>query len=237
VLDPSQKTEHIRKYWGDDKLESLLKQAEEAYKNRYLEMYGNNLAPAPRRRTGQSATRKLGILIRELSDDEDDADSSPASPIVPEDLRRAPWQKDFNGYLNSKDQLGNLTITEWWGWNATRYPVWASLARDMLPIMASSVSSERAFSSAGITITKRRNRLKPDIVEALQFLKCLYHHDLLFREEASTQFEVEEFGNPNTEDIVAENDKGWDRMVEDLADDEGYVDSDGEEVFVQEVGL
>ena len=78
-------------------------------------MYGNNSAPAPRRRTGKSATRKLGILIRELSDDEDDADSSPAaSPIVPEDLR-APWQKDFNGYLNSKDQLGNMTIMEWWG--------------------------------------------------------------------------------------------------------------------------
>jgi hypothetical protein len=33
--------------------------------------------------------------------------------------------------------------------------------------MASSVSSKRAFSSAGITICKRRNRLDEDIVEAL----------------------------------------------------------------------
>jgi hypothetical protein len=48
--------------------------------------------------------------------------------------------------------------------------------------MASSVSSERAFSSAGITISKRRNRLKGDIVEALQCLKCLYHNELIFRE-------------------------------------------------------
>jgi hypothetical protein len=48
--------------------------------------------------------------------------------------------------------------------------------------MASSVSSERAFSSAGITLSKRRNRLQPDIVEALQFLKCLFYHDLIFRE-------------------------------------------------------
>jgi hypothetical protein len=104
----------------------------------------------------------------------------------------------------------------------------------MLPIMASSVSSERAFSSAGITITKRRNRLKPDIVEALQFLKCLYHHNLLFREEANTQLEVEESDHPDTEDTLAEN-EGWDRIVEDLADDEGFIDHDGEEVFVQEV--
>jgi hypothetical protein len=51
--------------------------------------------------------------------------------------------------------------------NAHRYPVGASLARDFLAVMSSSVSSERAFSSAGITISKRRNRLKPDIVEAL----------------------------------------------------------------------
>ncbi len=46
--------------------------------------------------------------------------------------------------------------------------------------MASSVSSERAFSSAGITISKRRNRLKGDIVEALQFLKCLVRKDLVY---------------------------------------------------------
>ena len=105
----------------------------------------------------------------------------------------------------------------------------------MLPIMASSVSSERAFSSTGITITKRRNRLKPDIVEALQFLKCLYHHDLLFREEASTQFEMEESDQPRA---VAENVgdlEGWDRIVEDLDDDEGFMDHDGEEIFIQEV--
>jgi len=47
--------------------------------------------------------------------------------------------------------------------------------------MASSVSSERAFSSAGITISKRRNRLKGDIVEALECIKCLLHHNLIFR--------------------------------------------------------
>lgn len=43
--------------------------------------------------------------------------------------------------------------------------------------MASSVSSERIFSSAGITISKRRNRLKPDIVEATQMLKSLTKND------------------------------------------------------------
>lgn len=47
--------------------------------------------------------------------------------------------------------------------------------------MASSVSSERAFSSAGITVSKHRNRLKGDIVEALQCLKCMIRRNLIFR--------------------------------------------------------
>ena len=53
--------------------------------------------------------------------------------------------------------------------------------------MASSVSSERAFSAAGITISKRRNRLGGKLVEALQFLKCMYERNLIFRDEAYTE--------------------------------------------------
>ena len=50
--------------------------------------------------------------------------------------------------------------------------------------MASSVSSERAFSQAGITISDRRSRLKADVVEALQFMKCDLRNDLLFKAPA-----------------------------------------------------
>src|SRR5258708_11831166 len=68
-------------------------------------------------------------------------------------------------------------------YNSQRYhPMWGSLTRDYLAIMSSSVSSERAFSQGGITISKRRSRLKGDIVEALQCIKCAIRHDLLFRE-------------------------------------------------------
>ena len=85
------------------------------YKKRYFEMYGNNSAPAPLRQTGKSAMRKVGVLIRELSDDEDeDGVESSTSHVAANDLC-APWRKDFDGYLNSKDQLGNMSIVEWWG--------------------------------------------------------------------------------------------------------------------------
>jgi hAT family C-terminal dimerisation region len=88
--------------------------------------------------------------------------------------------------------------------------------------MASSVSSERAFSAAGITITKRRNRLKHDIVEALQFLKCVIRQELLFREPAPSSLdemvfeEVEEAdGDSEWEDVV---EPGWDLSLD--VDDE-----------------
>ncbi|KIK82271.1 hypothetical protein PAXRUDRAFT_99751, partial [Paxillus rubicundulus Ve08.2h10] len=54
--------------------------------------------------------------------------------------------------------------------NAQQYPVWASLSRDHLSIMATSISSEHAFSAAALTITKQCNCLKGDIVEAIQVL-------------------------------------------------------------------
>ena len=69
--------------------------------------------------------------------------------------------------------------------------MWGSLARDYLSIMASSVSSEHAFLSAGITLSKRRNRLQADIVKALQFLKCSFNSNLIFH-EVSTLAEEEE---------------------------------------------
>ena len=132
-------------------------------------------------------------LVRDLSDDEDtprlpsgaqSATPSPAEPV------RKPHVVEFERYLHTVEHVrdGQSTI-RWWGVsamfpffpistvtyhthmpqeNAERYPVWASLARDYLAVMPTSVSSERAFSQGGITISDRRTRLKADVVEALQ---------------------------------------------------------------------
>jgi hypothetical protein len=45
---------------------------------------------------------------------------------------------------------------------------------DYLPVQASSVPCERAFSSGAETDTPRRNRLSPLLMEALQMLKFAY---------------------------------------------------------------
>ncbi|GBE78345.1 hypothetical protein SCP_0112300 [Sparassis crispa] len=135
-------------------------------------MYGSALSSISASRGTKKLSQKLSKLMRELSDDEDDTIPSPSAAATSSTQESSgdpnkPWLADFHGYLNSRDHLGDNTIVQWWGLNATRYPVWASLARDYLSIMASSVLSECAFSSAGITISKRHNRLNADIVEAL----------------------------------------------------------------------
>ena len=86
--------------------------------------------------------------------------------------------------------------------------------------MASSVSSERAFSSAGITISKQRNRLKADIVEALECLKCMFNHRLLFHEvvaidDLEQELEEEATDCPmDFDEVVAEADGfSWDQLL------------------------
>ena len=48
--------------------------------------------------------------------------------------------------------------------------------------MASFVSSNWAFSSAGVTLRKRRNHLKSEIVDALKCMKAIHINSLLLRE-------------------------------------------------------
>ena len=85
--------------------------------------------------------------------------------------------------------------------------------------MASLVSSKCAFSSAGITLSKHCNALKGDIVEALQFLKCLIRQDLVFRANPSTYFDSdldEEEVLTQGGDLVpdAEQSSSWDLWLE-----------------------
>ena len=96
--------------------------------------------------------------------------------------------------------------------------------------MASSVSSESAFSAAGITISKHRNRLEGDIIEALQCLKSFIHQDLIFREVISATQEEEDLDladedpanhEANASDVL-HNGEDWsrDNLVEGLEDEE-----------------
>ncbi|PPR07905.1 hypothetical protein CVT24_002800 [Panaeolus cyanescens] len=189
VLDPRKKFAHFERNWGTD----LVNDVKSTVQTKFIEQY-NKLRSPP---SAASSSSQVSITrdqrnradnkarhgarrakIASLSDDEDELEPSSSLPYNPLE----PWCSEWDAYLNTHEVVPQtMGIVQWWGLNASRYPTFASLARDYLAIMAASVSSERAFSSAGITISKRRNRLKGDVVEAIECLKCIFHHDLLFR--------------------------------------------------------
>jgi hAT family C-terminal dimerisation region len=94
--------------------------------------------------------------------------------------------------------------------------------------MASSVASERAFSSAGITISKRRNRLDGDIVEALQCLKSLKSHDLMSRvfpsvadeEVLLDEADSQAINQEGTTHEIVDAEWSFEGVVEDAGDDD-----------------
>lgn len=80
-----------------------------------------------------------------------------------------------DGTVDSK----GLDMMRFWRHHSRKYPTLYRIALDVLPAQASAVPCERAFSSSKETLTKRRNRLSPALVEALQHLKFLVRQQRL----------------------------------------------------------
>ena len=59
----------------------------------------------------------------------------------------------------------------WWKMNMSRFQLLGGLAQMYLTVPATSVSSERVFSTAGDFVTAQRANLKPKQVDQLTFLK------------------------------------------------------------------
>ena len=86
-------------------------------------------------------------------------------------LTITPFQKasiEINRY--NGEVVTELNPLCWWKENLHKYPLLSRLARKYLCIPATSVPTERAFSSAGNIVNAKRSCLQPDSVEMLVFL-------------------------------------------------------------------
>ncbi|KIK47782.1 hypothetical protein CY34DRAFT_8650 [Suillus luteus UH-Slu-Lm8-n1] len=215
------KMSYFKKHWPEYLHDDVLSTAETVFKARYIEL--NQVTSSMSQHTTKpSRTGSLKKLIREvLSDSEDDSSTNPVPTSIGDPTRL--WRAEFLAYLETVEAAppSGMSTIQWWGINAQRYPIWASLARDYLAIMSSSVFSEWAFSQGGITITKQRNRLKADIIEALQCVKCALRQDLLFQEPApSSLVELEHLDNDDEE---VEVDILWPTVQRDVSKDISMV--------------
>ncbi|KAK3211898.1 hypothetical protein Dsin_016604 [Dipteronia sinensis] len=69
--------------------------------------------------------------------------------------------------FNADENTENFDLLLWWKTCSYMYPVLSHLARDILVIPVSTVSSEQAFSTSGQIIEPRRSCLTPEMVEVL----------------------------------------------------------------------
>ena len=80
-------------------------------------------------------------------------------------------EDQFEEYRASKCKISNKTNpVKWWLGNGSNFPSVARLAGRYLCIPATSVPSERVFSSAGNIVNSKRSSLKPENVNMLVFL-------------------------------------------------------------------
>ena len=77
---------------------------------------------------------------------------------------------ELEEFLLEKSVPRNSDVMAWWSMNECRFPKLAKLAKIYFGIPATSASSERLFSKAGIITAKHRNCLKAKNVEAIVFL-------------------------------------------------------------------
>jgi hypothetical protein len=67
----------------------------------------------------------------------------------------------------------------WWQAQQGEFPILCQVARDYLCIQATSVSSEQAFSIAGLTISPLRNRLEDETARITLCLKSWLHENII----------------------------------------------------------
>lgn len=82
--------------------------------------------------------------------------------------------EEVNCYIDRiRTPQANRTVDpfQWWRDHENNFPILFKVSQKYLGIPATSVPSERLFSDAGKQVTSERNRLKPETVNELLFVK------------------------------------------------------------------
>ena len=84
-------------------------------------------------------------------------------------------ESEITSYINSSINYNmSSSVIQFWDQNNSCYPKLSILAKRLLSIPATNLSSERNFSVAGHTLTDQRSNLKPITVNHLLFIRSNY---------------------------------------------------------------
>lgn len=129
----------------------------------------SSLPVSPKPNTPKSTRRYFARLRQGISQIASTNEIHPSSTMGSSELDRylaLPVDEDIDPLL-------------WWQAHSSEFPILSDMARDYLTIQATSVASEQAFSVAGNTITKTRNRLFPETARASLCVKSWLSNNLV----------------------------------------------------------
>ena len=90
---------------------------------------------------------------------------------------------EFDIYMQMPVANTDQSPLDWWKKEDLQFPLLSKLARKYLCICATSITSERVFSTAGYINSNLRSCLKPEKIHQLTFLSrnssCVYLHVLI----------------------------------------------------------
>ncbi|CUA71633.1 hypothetical protein RSOLAG22IIIB_09736 [Rhizoctonia solani] len=113
--------------------------------------------------------------------------SAPPNPFASIEDEFVRYMSAGTTTFTTQSQLGVVELVNYWKAHQYTYPMLYRIAMNIPPAQASSVSSERVFSSSKMTCTSERSRLSSESMEFLQVLKHSLFHHRRTREEALSQ--------------------------------------------------
>ncbi|WVZ79694.1 hypothetical protein U9M48_027246 [Paspalum notatum var. saurae] len=190
--------------------------------NMYESKFGDERQRAAHQPATAHGSGKKKMAWDDIYDDDDDIGGFPSTPLgrrpssstsSPHALSTVASTSELASYLDSDiltefDEEFNILF--WWQKHKLTYPILSLLAKDVMTVPASTISSESTFSLAGRVIEERRRRLTPDMVEVLS---CIKDWELA---DTHLQHTVEE----ETEELEEVHENMY-LDVDDAAEDEG----------------
>jgi len=164
-LDPRYKKKlieyYMRKFYGDQyqvELDEFVSVVKKLY-----QFYASS-APAPTKEKSKAAgpSSTADVLMENVDNDLEAFLYSQNQPGMIE-------SNELEKYIAEPllQIVGQFDILAWWKNKREEYPILTQIVRDVMAIQVSTVASESAFSAAGRVVDPYRNRLDPEIIEAL----------------------------------------------------------------------
>ncbi|KAF7841996.1 zinc finger BED domain-containing protein RICESLEEPER 2-like [Senna tora] len=170
VLDPCNKLAYVefcfRRMYGSNQCASMLDKLR-GILNKLFEYY-QVLYPLPVD-TGDSSCLSTDITSEGGGDDDDDGSWSSEFYSQVKKKQNDDKKNELERYLDDDVEFNydGFDILKWWKSKTVKYPILSRIARDVLAIPISTVSSESAFSTGGQVLDPFRSSLNPTTVESL----------------------------------------------------------------------